>query len=91
VPIRIDLIGASSLFSTARTRAADTEDVRLHVALRSRSREDAELMLWEVESLLCCGPAGGGGFRGAIVPSIVTKSLLIDRERVKPRVEVLAA
>ncbi len=91
VPIRIDLIGASSLFSTAGARAADTEDVRLHVALRSRSREDAELMLWEVESLLCCGPAGGGGFRGSIVPSIVTKSLLIDRERVKPRVEVLVA
>ena len=36
-------------------------------------------MLWEVESLLCCGPAGGGGYRGAIVPSVMTKSALIDR------------
>jgi hypothetical protein len=88
---RINLIGVSSLFATAGSPAADTEDVRLHVALRSRSREDVELMLWEVESLLCCGPAGGGGFRGSIVPSIVTKSLLIDRDKVRPRVEVLEA
>ena len=36
-------------------------------------------MLWEVESLLCCGPAGGGGFRGVITPAVMTKSVLIDR------------
>jgi hypothetical protein len=41
-------------------------------------------MLWEIESLLCCGPAGGGGFRGSIVPCVMTKSVLIERERVKP-------
>ena len=89
--LRVDLIGVNSLFATAGDRAAETEDVRLHVALRSREREDAELMLWEVESLLCCGPAGGGGFRGAIVPSVITKSVLIERERVRPTVEVLVA
>jgi hypothetical protein len=48
-------------------------------------------MLWEVESLLCCGPAGGGGFRGSIVPCVITKSLLIDRGLIKPRLEVLTA
>jgi hypothetical protein len=89
--LRIDLIGVGSLFATVGGRAADTEDVRLHVALRSRRKEDAEIMLWEVESLLCCGPAGGGGFRGAIVPSVMTKSVLIARELVKPSVEVFAA
>ncbi len=89
--LRIDLIGVGSLFATAGAHHADTEDVRLHVALRSRKREDAETMLWEVESLLCCGPAGGGGFRGSIVPSVMTKSLLIARERVEPSVEILVA
>jgi hypothetical protein len=89
--LRIDLIGVGSLFATAGVRAADTEDVRLHVALRSRRKEDAEIMLWEVESLLCCGPAGGGGFRGAIVPSVMTKSVLIARELVKPSVEIFVA
>ncbi len=89
--LRIDLIGVGSLFATAGVRATDTEDVRLHVALRSRRKEDAEIMLWEVESLLCCGPAGGGGFRGAIVPSVMTKSVLIARELVKPSVEIFVA
>ena len=81
--LRIDLIGVSSLFATAGVSAYDAQDVRLHVTLRSRAKEDAELMLWEIESLLCCGPAGGGGFRGSIVPCVMTKSVLIERERVK--------
>jgi hypothetical protein len=89
--LRIDLIGVNSLFATAGVRAADAQDVRLHVTLRSRAREQAELMLWEIESLLCCGPAGGGGFRGSIVPSVMTKSVLIERDRVKPTMEVLVA
>lgn len=89
--LRVDLIGVSSLFATAGVRAADAQDVRLHVTLRSRAKEDAELMLWEVESLLCCGPAGGGGFRGSIVPCVMTKSVLIARERVKPTLQVMVA
>jgi hypothetical protein len=89
--IRIDLIGISSLFATAGAPAADTQDVRVHVALRSSRRDDVELMLCEVESLLCCGPAGGGGFRGSIVPSVVTRSVLIDRERVRPTFRMFVA
>jgi len=85
--LRVDLIGASSLFATARL-AQQSEDVRLHVALRATDRDQAELMLWEVEALLCCGPAGGGGFRGAIAPAVMTKSVLIDRDKVKPSVEM---
>jgi hypothetical protein len=88
---RVDVIGAASLFATALPASSESEDVRLHVALRSRSREDAETVLWEVESLLCCGPAGGGGFRGSIVPSVMTKSLLIPRDGVAPRLEVFVA
>jgi hypothetical protein len=86
--IRIDLIGASSLFATAGKMNTDSEDVRLHVATRTASREEAELLLWEVESLLCCGPAGGGGFRGVITPAIMTKSVLIDRAIVRPTFEM---
>ena len=89
--LRIDLIGVNSLFATAGCRGSDAEDVRLHVAIRSTTREGAELMLWEIESLLCCGPSGGGGFRGSVVPCVMTKSVLIDRKIVKPRLEVLVA
>ena len=89
--LRIDLIGVSSLFATAGVRAADAQDVRLHVALRSGKKEDAELMLWEVESLLCCGPAGGGGYRGVITPCVMTKSVLIPRARIRPTTDILVA
>jgi hypothetical protein len=88
---RIDLIGVNSLFATAGLQDCGAQDVRLHVTLRAREREVAELMLWEVESLLCCGPAGGGGFRGSIVPCVLTKSVLIERERVKPTLDILLA
>jgi hypothetical protein len=89
--VRVDLIGASALFATAQQYPADTQDVRLHAALRTRDRGVAETMLWEVEALLCCGPAGGGGFRGVITPAVVTKSILIDRGLVTPTVEVFVA
>jgi hypothetical protein len=88
-PLRLDLIGSNSLFATADRMIPESEDVRLHVALRTTEREEAELMLWEVESLLCCGPAGGGGFRGTMTPAVGTKSLLIDRSLVDPTCEIL--
>jgi hypothetical protein len=86
--IRINLIGASSIFATLGKMSTDSEDVRLHVTTRTTNREEAELLLWEVEALLCCGPAGGGGFRGVITPAIMTKSVLIDRTIVRPTFEI---
>lgn len=89
--MRIDLIGLSSLHATARLGAEEADDVRIRVALRSRDRGEIETMLWEVESLLCCGPAGGGGYRGQISPSVITHSTLIDRAAVKPSFRMLVA
>jgi hypothetical protein len=89
--LRIDLIGLNSLYATARDASVDTEDVRVRVAMRSADRAACETMLWEVEALLCCGPAAGGGYRGQITPSVVTHSALIDRAKVKPSVRMLVA
>jgi hypothetical protein len=89
--LRIDLVGVSALFAAAAPPPTDTQDVRLRAALRSRRRDMAELLLWEVESLLCGGPAGGGGFRGSVTPSVVTRSVLIDRERVRPNLQMLVS
>ena len=88
---RIDVIGVDSLFATAGVAAEESRDVRVRVVLRTTDRNEAELMLWEVESLLCCGPAGGGGYRGRITPAVVTKSVLIDRGLVRPRTEMHVA
>ncbi len=43
--IRIDLIGASSLFATAGKVNADSEDVRLHVAARTANRERSRTLV----------------------------------------------
>jgi len=90
-PLRVDLIGVSSLHASAIVYPTDSRDVRLHCAMRASSREDAELLLWEVESLLCCGPAAGGGYRGAVTPSVMTDSASLPRERIVPGLEVLVS
>jgi hypothetical protein len=89
-PLRLDLIGVSALHATARPQVpGDARDVRLRAALRAGSREQAELLLWEVESLLCCGPAGGGGYRGQITPSVITHSAWLPRDQVRSRIEII--
>jgi len=90
-PLRLDLIGVSALHGTALSYPSDARDVRVRAALRASSREQAELLLWEVESLLCCGPAGGGGYRGQIMPSVITHSAYLERDQVRPRVEIIQA
>jgi hypothetical protein len=89
---RIDLIGLNSLFGTAGLYVPETaEDVRVRVAIRSMDRDLIEMVLWEVEALLCCGPAGGGGYRGQITPGVVTHSALLDRDAVQSTVKVYEA
>lgn len=88
-PVRIDLIGMSSLHATTTDYPSDSQDVRVRCAMRASSREEAELLLWEVESLLCCGPSAGGGYRGSITPSVITYSASIEREQVRPHTEFL--
>ena len=90
-PVRVDLVGVRSLHATALDYPSDARDVRVRCAMRASSREEAELLLWEVESLLCCGPSAGGGYRGAVTPSVITYSASINRDAVSPRVEVFRA
>ena len=90
--LRADIIGVDSLHGTAGVRATgEVHDTRVRVAMRSADRDAIETMLWEVESLLCCGPAGGGGYRGQISASVITHSTLIARDAVQPTVRVLTA
>lgn len=88
--IRVDLIGVNSLHRHHGYGVAPAEtDVRVRVAGRFRDRERADNLLWEVESLLCCGPAGGGGFRGRATPSVVTHDAFLPRSDVPTHVELL--
>lgn len=90
-PLRIDLIGVNSLHATGVDYATDSQDVRLRCAMRAGGRDEADTLLWEVEALLCCGPAAGGGFRGRATPSVMTYSAFIDRDAVSPSVELFTA
>ena len=90
--LRVDLVGVDSLHGSAhRPDPGAAEDVRLRCALRSTDEEVAKLLLWEVESLLCCGPSGGGGYRGTLTPSVVTCSASLPRDAVAPELEILEA
>lgn len=93
VPLRLDLIGVNALHATARPEhdAPDTRDVRLRAALRTRDEHMAETLVNEVETLWIAGPAGGGGMRGRITPSVMTRSALIPRSLVQPSITMLVA
>lgn len=92
---RLDLVGLDAVHATAETASGrirdDARDVRVRCAMRTMDRAPVEMMLWEVEALLCCGPAGGGGYRGRITPSVVTHSALIDRDAVSTSVRIYEA
>ncbi|RYF08203.1 MAG: DUF1446 domain-containing protein [Comamonadaceae bacterium] len=94
-PMRIDLIGVTSVFgddasgwldqpaaSGQDAFGRDARDVRLRVAWQHRDHATAQRLVREVTALYCCGPAGGGGVRTAMRPRLGTVSCLVPRESV---------
>ena len=92
-PIRIDLIGVSSLFGDdagrwfAAQRPGDATDVRLRVAMNHADKSMAERLTREVTALYTCGPAGGGGVRTALRKRLGTVSCGLPREVVPAHFE----
>ena len=87
LPLRIDLIGAISIFGDdagelMHQGLPESRDVRLRVAGVHLQKEIAEKILRDVTSLYCCGPAGGGGVRTSLRPRLDTLSCTIPREAV---------
>ena len=93
--LRADLIGVASVFGDddGRWLAAQepgyARDVRLRVALRHADRSVAEQLARETVALYTCGPAGGGGVRTQLRPTLGTVSCLLPREAVPARFEML--
>ena len=96
-PLRADLIGVASVFADdaghwlADTPDGGATDVRLRVALRHADKAGAERLAREVLALYTCGPAGGGGVRTTLRPTLGTVSCLMPRALVQPRFEMLDA
>jgi len=93
--MRADLIGVSSIFADDAGHWLDgladsgARDVRLRVALRNTDRAQAERLVREVVALYTCGPAGGGGVRTSLRPTLGTQSLLLPRSLISARFELL--
>jgi len=93
--VRADLIGVASVWGDddgrwlAAAPAGDARDVRLRVAMRHDERASAERLAREVTALYCCGPAGGGGVRTALKPTLGTLSCLLPRADVPASFEMI--
>ena len=87
--IRLDMIGVNALHATALERSAATDDVRIRAAMRTADQAMAQTLLAEVESLWLGGPAGGGGYRGVLTPSVITHAIFVERDSIDLKVEIL--
>lgn len=87
--LRSDLIGVNALHGD-RDGAAEPFDVRLRVAARTESRDDAWRVAREVESLYTNGPAGGGGASMSVRQVLAMRSTLVPRHRISWRVDYVS-
>lgn len=87
---RVDLIGVDALHGP-QPATAEPYEVRLRVAARTATREDAQRVAGEVESLYTNGPAGGGGATKSVREVLAVGSAFLPRERVVTRVQLMEA
>ena len=96
-PVRFDILGTVSVHDDdsgtghASGEWAPDGDYRVRMASRGPDRASVERLNQEMLSLYCCGPAAGGGFRQHLTDQVHTASVLVDRDRVVPRVRLLEA
>lgn len=86
--LRFDLIGVDSLWSKDSSYKIPKE-IRLRVAGRAQTNENAQKLCNEVEALYTNGPAGGGGVNKRIEESIALVSTFIPRNKVNLTTEIL--
>ncbi|ODP32902.1 acyclic terpene utilization AtuA family protein [Pandoraea sp. ISTKB] len=83
--LRCDLIGMNALHGeTAGTRHAEPYEVRVRVAGRTASAQEAQRIGNEVETLYTNGPAGGGGVTKSVREVLAVQSVLLAREHTSP-------
>ena len=83
--LRFDLIGVDSLYGeTAADESGEPYEVRVRVAGRTATAEEALRIGNEVETLYTNGPAGGGGVTKSTREVLAVQSVLLPRDDVKP-------
>ena len=86
--LRIDFIGSTSVHRTNFGTYPDPYEIRLRVAGKAATVQQAALVGEEVEALYTNGPAGGGGARKYIHEVVGIVSTLIGREKITPGITV---
>lgn len=89
--LRIDFIGSTSVHRTHFGHCPDPYEIRLRVAGKATTAQQAALVGEEVEALYTNGPAGGGGARKYMHELVGIVSTLIDRHQLVPQVTLFHA
>lgn len=88
--IRVDYIGVSSVHRTTFNASfSPPYEIRLRVAGKAKTLEDAALIGEEVESLYTNGPAAGGGVRKLVNEVVGIVSTLVDRKKIEIQVTII--
>lgn len=86
--LRCELMGVDSLHGSTFGQAGEPWEVRLRVAGRCATREGAQALANEVETLYTNGPAGGGGATRQVREVLAVASLYLPRELAPARVHL---
>ncbi|MEM9044672.1 MAG: acyclic terpene utilization AtuA family protein [Pseudomonadota bacterium] len=87
---RVEIIGAGSVLTGGvATDMRPDGDYRMRVAMLAETKEGAQMVADEVLSLLCSGPAAGGGVRSHVSAQMATASILVPRDRVEAQVQIV--
>jgi len=88
--LRIDYIGCASVHPSSLGNIRKPYEVRLRVAGKALTSEEAIIIGEEVEALYTNGPAGGGGVRKHVTEVVGIVSTLINREHIKTHIHIRA-
>lgn len=88
--LRTDYVGVSAIHRTDFEHAIEPYEVRLRISANADTAQKAALIGEEVEALYTNGPAGGGGARKFVTELVGIVSVLVDREKVIPKVTIFS-
>lgn len=86
---RAELIGVNAMHGPALGADREPYEVRVRLAVRAATRDQAEQVGREVEALYLNGPAGGGGVTQSVREVVAAASALIPRDAVRPDCHLL--
>jgi hypothetical protein len=85
---KFDIIGVNSLYGE-RGHVSEPYELRVRVAARTETMKEALRVGNEVETLYTNGPAGGAGATKSAREIIAIKSVLVDANLLKPRIQYM--